>query len=243
MCRFDASTNLRKGLRTFSGGSTILKLINLWIQQPEQPPHAQAPTHALQWSVNQAISSQTKIGWEHLFRGIISNDWGFITSDSDCTPPHMRTATSNVNLIGAIQTLQTYTLAIWTGRNAMLHSNAVIPISIREAKVNAEIAALHQIRHTFATSVQLYFRQPLEALLNAPLRTRQRWLILTKLVTSQQPKPSNGQSQLTAYNFSIHVPLHLESPPTDRVQEYPLPILPDVLQQTHLTKFYHPSIR
>ena len=242
-CRFEASTNLRKGLRTFSGGSTLLQLIKLWIKQPEQSPQTQAPTRALQWSVNQAIASQAKIGWQHLFRGIVSNDWGFITSDTDCTPPHMRKATANVNLICAIQTLQNYTLAIWTGRNDMLHSNAAIPISIREAQVNSEISALHQIHHTFSSSVQSYFRQPLEALLHAPFRTRQRWLILTKLVTSQQPKPSNGQSQLTAYNFSIHAPLHLESQHSDIIQESTLPILPGTPQQTQLTKFFQPSIK
>ena len=186
-CRFLATTNLRKGLRSFPGGSTLLLLINSWIRQPEHPLAVQAPTRALQWSVNQAIASQTRIGWEHLFRGIISSDWGFITTEADCTPPHLRQATSKINLICAIQTLQNYTLTIWTGRNEILHSNTVESTSIREAHINSEISAMYQIQHAFSANIQQHFRHSLEVLLLAPCRTRQRWLIISKLITAQMP--------------------------------------------------------
>ena len=108
------------------------------------------------------------------------------------------------NLTCAIHTLQEYSLAIWNGRNDMLHSNTTIPITIREAQVNSEITALYNLHHTFTSRVQHYFRQPLRTLLSAPYRTRQRWLIITKLATAQQLQLTNGQTRLTSYNFSRH---------------------------------------
>jgi hypothetical protein len=155
-------------------------------------------------TVTTAILSQTKIGWEHLFRGIISSDWGFITSDSDRTPPHMRRETAHIHLTTIIHKLQNYTLHIWEGRNLLLHSNTAVSITIREAQVNLEISTLYAMRHTLSTRVQLYFQRPLETFLNAPYRHRQRWLIITRLATAQQQLPVTGQSQLTSYNFSIH---------------------------------------
>ena len=242
-CRFVASTNLRKGLRTISGGSTLLRLVNSWMQSPTTSPHAQAPTHALQWAINQAIASQTRIGWEHIFRGIISNDWGLIYNDTDQTPSQARLATSQITLRCAIQTFQNYTLAIWSGRNEVLHSSTAIPISIREAQVNSEIMALYHISHTFATCTRSHFQHSLPSLLQSPYRTRQRWLILTKLVTSQQTKPNKGQSQLTSYNFSTHahLPIALDQGPTSAHGNH-IPASTTSIQ-TQLTSFFHPSIR
>jgi hypothetical protein len=247
-CRFLASTNLRKGLSSFSGGTTLLRLINLWISQPDNILQVQAPTVALQWSVNQAITSQTRIGWEHLFRGIISSDWGFLATESDCTPPCLRQEISNANLICAIQTLQNYTLAIWTGRNETLHSNTVNSLSIREAQINSEISAMYQIQHTFPVNIQQHFRHPLNILLHAPCRTRQRWLIISKLLTAQQPKPRNGQAQLTSYNFSVHHELILPTHPSETPQDISVtsttPHLPqNVTLQTHIPTYFQPSIR
>ena len=248
-CRFLANTNLRKGLCSFNGGPTLLRLIYLWIQQPENPLVIQAPTRALQWAVNQAIASQTRIGWEHIFRGIISSDWGFIASETDCTPPTMRQEMSKINLICAIQTLQNYTLTIWAGRNDVLHSNTIVPTSIREAHINSEISAMYQIRHTLSASTQQHFRHSIDTLLLAPYRTRQRWLIISKLITAQPSKPGHGQAQLTSYNFSVRHELLLPTTtPANDIMEHPtdptisqLPM--NATLQTQLTTYFHPSIR
>ena len=58
-CRFEASTNLRKGLQSIPGGSTLLRLINSWILNPAQHPCAPAATLGLQRAVDQAIASQS----------------------------------------------------------------------------------------------------------------------------------------------------------------------------------------
>jgi hypothetical protein len=238
-CRFDASTKLRKGLCSFQGGSTLLRIINLWIQHPTQPLQVVAPTRDLQQPVNQAIASQTSIGWEHLFRGIISRSWGSITSPTDTTPASTMKVNAHHNLTCAIHALQEYSLAIWTGRNDMLHSNTTIPITIREAQVNSEITALYNLHHTFTSRVQHYFRQPLRTLLSAPYRTRQRWLIITKLATAQQLQLTNGQTRLTSYNFSRHHDISL----VDHIT----PLRPHHTQrpttQIQLTAFFPPSIK
>jgi hypothetical protein len=238
-CRFEASTILRKGLKSTPGGPTLIRLMNLWIQNPTQSPQAQAGTHGLQRAVDQAVTSQNRIGWIHLFRGVISSDWGFIISDDDTSMSlQMRRSEAKLHLSSIILTLQNYSLGIWAGRNNMLHSNSVIPISIREAQVNSEIAALYAIHHTFTTRVQFYFRQPLDDLIRAPYRTRQRWLIITKLATAQQHQPSRGQSQLTSYNFSLHPEFQL-----DKQREFSDTTSLKTSTQTQLTKFFHPTIR
>jgi Reverse transcriptase (RNA-dependent DNA polymerase) len=242
-CRFEASTNLRKGLKSIPGGSTLLQLINTWIQHPTFHPQAQAATLGLQRSVDQAVASQSRIGWDHLFRGILSSDWGFIIPDDDTSmTPHMRRSNAKLHLSSLIQTLQNYALEIWAGRNTMLHSNSVVPISIREAKVNSEISALYDIHHTFTTRVQFYFRQPLDILIRAPYRTRQRWLIITKLATSQQQRPLHGQSQLTSYNFSLQPEFQFTSTPRTSSETYITP--PDTRDdniQTRVTQFFLPQ--
>jgi hypothetical protein len=213
--------------------------MNIWIQNPIQSPQAQAGTHGLQRAVDQAVTSQSRIGWIHLFRGIISSDWGFIISDDDTSMSlQMRRSEAKLHLSSIILTLQNYALGIWAGRNDMLHSNSVIPISIREAQVNSEIAAMYAIHHTFTTRVQFYFRQSLDTLMCAPYRTRQRWLIITKLATAQQHQPCRGQSQLTSYNFSLHPEFQLS-----KQSEVSDPQFLKTLTQTQLTNFFHPTIR
>jgi hypothetical protein len=221
--------------------------MNTWIQNPSQCPQAQAATRGLQRAVDQAVTSQSRIGWVHLFRGIISSDWGFIIPDDDMSmSPQMRRSNAKLHLSSIVNTLQNYALAIWAGRNTMLHSNSVVPISIREAQVNSEIAAMYGIHHTFTTRVQFYFRQSLDNLLRAPYRTRQRWLIITKLATAQQQQPSRGQSQLTSYNFSLHPEFQLDHPASD-ISNPPSETTDTTYiktsTQTQLTTFFHPSIR
>ena len=219
--------------------------MNTWIQNPSQCPQAQAATRGLQRAVDQAVTSQSRIGWVHLFRGIISSDWGFIIPDDDMSmSPQMRRSNAKLHLSSIVNTLQNYALAIWAGRNTMLHSNSVVPISIREAQVNSEIVAMYGIHNTFTTRVQFYFRQSLDNLLRAPYRTRQRWLIITKLATAQQQQPSKGQSQLTSYNFSLHPEFQLvQSEISDSPSETTDTTNITTSIQTQLTTFFHPSIR
>jgi hypothetical protein len=79
-CRFDAlSIKLWKRLSSFFGGTTLLSVIYKWIQHPTTPLKMSAATRDLQLAVNHANESQRNIGWEHLFGGIISLSWGYIT--------------------------------------------------------------------------------------------------------------------------------------------------------------------
>ena len=112
----------------------------------------------------------------------------------------------------------------------------ITPILIREAQVNSEISALYALQSTYTARVQLYFRQPLLSFLHAPYRTRQRWLIITKLATAQQIQPSHGQTQLTSYAFTLH---------TDVASERPaIPQASNTLHtQTRLTTFFAQSLR
>jgi hypothetical protein len=235
-CRFDASTKLRKGLGSFSGGQTLLRAISLWIQDPTQPLEILETSNDLQQAVNHAVESQRNIGWEHIFRGIVSRSWGYINPTNDTTPTHLHPVNAHHNLSCAVQALQDYSLAIWAGRNAMLHSTTLTPILIREAQVNSEISALYALQSTYTARVQLYFRQPLSSFLHAPYRTRQRWLIITKLATAQQIQPSHGQTQLTSYAFTLH---------TDVASERPaIPQTSNTLHtQTRLTTFFAQSLR
>ena len=166
---------------------------------------------------------------------------GSLVTSPDSIPSTLRRTTAHQNLICAIQTLQEYSLAIWTGRNDMLHSNTVIPTTIRESQVNSEIQALYALQSTFTARVQLYFQQPLTKLLGTSYRTRQRWLIITKLATAQQCQLTNGQTQLTSYAFSLHTDMTFARQHANTPQPPIAP--PSTTIQTRLTKFFTPTIR
>jgi hypothetical protein len=69
-CRYAVSDKLRKGLSSFPGGTIFLSAINKWILDPTHPPQVSSPTRSLTWIVNNALTSQTLIGWEHIFAAL-----------------------------------------------------------------------------------------------------------------------------------------------------------------------------
>jgi hypothetical protein len=206
---------------------------------PTQPLAILATSTDLPHAVNHAVESQRNIGWEHMFRGIVSRSWGNLNPANDTTPTPFHTVNAHHNLSCAVQALQDYSLAIWAGRNAMLHSTTLTPILIREAQVNSEISALYALQSTYTARVQLYFRQPLSSLLHATYRTRQRWLIITKLATAQQIQPSHSQTQLTSYAFTLHTDVASERPAMPQASNTSYTLR----TQTQLTTFFAQSLR
>lgn len=85
--RLEASNKPRKGLCSFPGGSTLLRTINIMVTIPHtwstQIFKVSTPLSNLQWAVNQAIASRYRMGWEHIFCGIVSLSWGSSISDTE----------------------------------------------------------------------------------------------------------------------------------------------------------------
>ena len=82
--RYDATEDLRKSMGSTVVDVTILRAIKQWTEHPtdqlvvsdELVPHQDA-------ALDRAIISQSSIGWTNLFRGLVSNAWGFIYYEDD----------------------------------------------------------------------------------------------------------------------------------------------------------------
>jgi hypothetical protein len=132
------------------------------------------------------------------FRGFISRSWGSIVTSSDSIPSTLRTQNhcSSKPHPAPSRLSRSTQLAIWTGRNDMLHSNTVIPTTIHESRVILKSRRyMHFNLPLLHVYKQLYFQQPLTKLLGTSYHTRQQWLIITKLATAQQCQLTNGQRQ------------------------------------------------
>ena len=76
--RYDGMMKLRKVLDGTQGSSAILRAIKAWTRDPETAVVISAGTKPYEYAVSRALESQTAIGWEHIFRGFISLEWGHI---------------------------------------------------------------------------------------------------------------------------------------------------------------------
>lgn len=101
---------LRKALDGTQGGSAILRAVKAWTSSPERAVAVSAGTEAYENAVTRALASQSSIGWEHIFRGFISLEWGQIYTAEDKTPPEVRHSRSISLVSKYIKAFQDYTL-------------------------------------------------------------------------------------------------------------------------------------
>ena len=97
-------------------------------------------------SIDGAVNSQSDIGWENAFRGLISNDWGQIYLATHSTAPEVRRADGKTFLTKAIQALQDYSLVLWKHRIEVLHAAGSPGLDIVHSALNQSICQLYAIQ-------------------------------------------------------------------------------------------------
>jgi hypothetical protein len=101
--RYDAAIPLRTVLsKSGDAGTFLLRAIQVWTQTPLDPINIVPADEArgIQPAIDQALDSQTQIGWVQFFRGFVSLDWGLIYPQTDIhrLTPEDRRAQSEKNL-------------------------------------------------------------------------------------------------------------------------------------------------
>ncbi len=174
--RYAATAVLRKALDHSPGTSAFVHAIKQWTCAPDAPVHiCPGESHFFLLSINEALRNQTSIGWVNLFRGFVSIRWGGI-SDSHDTPTTSLGARlqAAVPRLATVRALQTYTFALWVGRNEILHEHSLKSLSIVYATLDHDITQMYALRETFSDHLTNCFGLTLEDRLRQPPRQRKR---------------------------------------------------------------------
>ena len=199
--RYDATAVLRKALDNSPGTSALLRAVKQWTSAPDAPVHICPGESSFSLSINAALCNQTSIGWVNLFRGFVSLRWGGISDSHDTTTTSPDASLQAVvpRLATTVRALQNYTLALWVGRNAILHEHSLQSLSIVYATLDQDITQMYSLRDTFSDHLTSYFGLPLEDRLRHPPRQRKRWLRLVRLATSHASSLGRRQQLISIY--------------------------------------------
>ena len=200
--RYDATEDLRKSMGSTVVDVTILRAIKQWTEHPTNQLVVSDELVPLQdAALDRAILSQSSIGWTNLFRGFVSNAWGFIYyEDDDECPLQAESSPKALNHLAlVVRALQDYSLAIWKSRNVVLHENSVQSLEIVHADLNQAISRLYDLKASYSPILQSYFTIPLPDRLLRPLCHKQRWLRLATLASSHSTSKGSRQQLVSTY--------------------------------------------
>jgi hypothetical protein len=155
--RYDASAALRKALDGSPCAIAMFDAMKQWTSHPDDPVTLPPNLRNCPGSVDCALSTQCSIGWPHFFRGFISIKWGNIVTRLDNASLDDRRSRATRSLTKAISSVQIYSYALWTGRNAILHESSESSMAIVHASLNHSISQLYSLQSSFSAILQSYF--------------------------------------------------------------------------------------
>jgi hypothetical protein len=178
-----------------------------WLANPDDilPDISHIP-NAQQELVATALSEQRAIGWDLCFRGYLSRHWALAVAACPFLPPTDECPTASLDAgktwaRKSISHLWEFGHEMWTHRNSTLHNSALPDChQMKGAAVDADITTLYHKVDSYAAEDRWRFDLPLALCLHTPLRSRRRWLSLTRvLVDKSTNHDSRGQSKLTTF--------------------------------------------
>ena len=189
--------------------------LRLWLNTGNQTPHISLSKYNLhpdqQQILLQAINEQHKIGWNYACRGYLSTKW--VAAQYFGTPDATLSSIRQTWLRSIIKAIWSFTNAMWTHRNAILHGKESIAKSIRESTTDQRIRHHYSQQAEYAVSDHVIFDLPLQLRLKQTLRSKKHWLVLAGryhpttrqrkmgtqplLQTYFAPKPKNATSSCT----------------------------------------------
>jgi hypothetical protein len=201
---YEATVLLRKALSDDQGARAIYRAIQQWTINPSMPISLSAGKLSEQTLLNEALASQTDIGWLNLFQGFVSTDWSLLPHrEYISTGLELRPSTADHSLSKSILALQDYSLALWKSCNTVLHEANSPGLDIVHAYLNQAITQLYELQPTPLSSIlQSYVTVPLHNRLQRPPRQRKRWLQLAQLAqlaTAYSSSWSSSQQLLPTY--------------------------------------------
>ena len=206
-----------------------------WLARPDNisPDISHLPM-AQRTLVALALTEQQAIGWDLCFRGYLSRHWALAVAAHPSPPTSTQKTTATPLDLGSLWARKTINLLwefahdMWIHRNSFLHDPTNTDCcNMKGAAVNAEITALYDKVDSYSAQDRWHFDMPLALRLRTPLRSRRRWLALTKILTAKSTNiDPRGQSRLTTY-FQVVQNLRpqisrLRSPPSSQSSGGPL---------------------
>ena len=206
-----------------------------WLARPDNisPDISHLPM-AQRTLVALALTEQQAIGWDLCFRGYLSRHWALAVAAHPSPPTSTQKTNATPLDLGSLWARKTINLLwefahdMWIHRNSFLHDPTNTECcNMKGAAVNAEITALYNKVDSYSAQDRWRFDMPLALRLRTPLRSRRRWLALTKILTAKSTNiDPRGQSRLTTY-FQVVRNLRpqisrLRSPPSSQSSGGPL---------------------
>jgi hypothetical protein len=179
-----------------------------WLANPDNisPDISHIPM-AQRGLVALALQEQQAIGWDLCFRGYLSRHWALAVAAHPSPPPPPKNCTASPFDHGSIWARKTiselweFARDMWLHRNSSLHDPTSTDCrQMKGAAVNAAITALYAAVDTYSAQDRWRFDMPLALRLRTRLRSRNRWLLLTKVLIEKSTNTDpQGQSRLTTY--------------------------------------------
>ena len=177
----------------------MAQAIKTWTHQPNQRPIGKAHIKLIQRFVTRAYQEQDDIGWENLFRGYITSQWGQTTFEH-MTYQQRYTRAHEFNK-KAITAILEYTEAIWAKRNDILHADTAETEAITHARVNAQIKEIYTNKEFYNDHERQFFKIPKQFILRRPLRAKRRWLFTVQPIVDRAQKRSTRSTQTTINTY------------------------------------------
>ena len=170
------------------------------------PPSAfQLPTHpsTYDYTIQNAVSEQTSIGWNHIFKGWISTKWAIAQDeyyDERCKTDkrinrkyHNKTTWSKTVIHG----LHDIAFSTWKFRNKDIYGhNKQEEEQIGLDKMKSKVRREYERRHTFPAKIQWrYFTRTIQDRVNDSVHMLQAWYenLKTALIAMEErPFPATG---------------------------------------------------
>jgi hypothetical protein len=136
-----------------------------------------------------ALQEQQAIGWDLCFCGYLSRHWALAVAAHPSPPMPLKNRTASPFDHGSIWARKTiselwdFAQAMWLHRNSSLHDPTSTDCrQMKGAAVNVAITALYADVDTYSAQDRWRFDMPLALHLRTRLRSRNRWLLLTKIL-------------------------------------------------------------
>jgi hypothetical protein len=209
--RFELIPPMKRRMLTVPGcrvQQIFFDCLRSWLANPDNisPDLSHIPLEQRGF-VETALSEQKAIGWDMCFRGYLSRHWALAVSANPRLHKHDKQPTSTRSNTGktwtrkVISQLWDFAHEMWLHRNSFLHDTTNTDCQqMKGAAVDAAITALYSQVESYAAEDRWRFDMPLSLRLRTPLRSRRRWLTLTRILVEKSSNyDSKGQRRLTTF--------------------------------------------
>ena len=155
----------------------------------------QAPSTTHPW-IQPAVDSQTELGWQSLFSGILSNSW--VSYQNQCHP----SKNGSSLICKMIKLIFKSIIQRWSNRNTILHNNQ--QHSEIRARLSTRVRALYQMKDQMLITDQPIFDVPIDQMLTQPIKTLELFVeqyssIVQKSVRQQHLQLQRQHRDITTY--------------------------------------------